>query len=79
MYNKGYRIDRALLDLGSRVNLLPYSVYKELGLGELKHTRVILELADRSIKVPKGIIEDVLIQVDTVNYPVNFIILDTQL
>ena len=40
---KGYRIDRALLDLGSSVNLLPYSVYKELGLGELKPTRVTLE------------------------------------
>ena len=69
---------RALLDLGSSVNLLPYSVYKELGLGELKPTRVTLELADRSIKVPRGIIEDVLIQVDTVCYPMDFIILDTQ-
>ena len=78
MYNKGYRIDRALLDLGSSVNLLPYSVYKELGLGELKPTRVTLELTDRSIKVPGGIVEDVHIQVDTVYYPVDFIILDTQ-
>ena len=74
----GYRIDRALLDLGSSVNLLPYSVYKELGLGELKPTRVTLELADRSIKVPRGVVEDVLIQVDTVYYPVDFIVLDTQ-
>ena len=74
----GYRIDRALLDLGSSVNLLPYSVYKELGLGELQPTRVTLELADRSVKVPRGIIEDVLIQVDTVYYPVDFIVLDTQ-
>ena len=60
------------------MNLLPYSVYKELGLGELKPTHVTLELADRSIKVPRGVIEDVLIQVDTVYYPVDFIILDTQ-
>ena len=54
-------------------------MYKDLGLGELKPTRVTLELADRSIKVPRDIIEDVLIQVDMVYYPVDFIILDTQL
>ncbi|GFY82625.1 hypothetical protein Acr_02g0008650 [Actinidia rufa] len=74
----GCKIDRAFLDLGSSVNLVPYSVYKDLGLGELKPTRVTLELADRFVKVPRGIIEDVLIQVDTVYYPVDFIVLDTQ-
>ena len=76
-YNFAYnKIDRALFDLGSSVNLLPYFVYKEVGLGELKPTHVTLELANRSIKVPRGIIEDVLIQVDTVYYPVDFIFLD---
>ena len=60
MYDRGYRIGRALIDLGSSVNLLPYSVYKELGRGELKPTCVTLELADRSVKVPRGIVEDVL-------------------
>ncbi|GFZ14636.1 hypothetical protein Acr_24g0008260 [Actinidia rufa] len=74
----GCKIDRVLLNLGSSMNLLPYSVYKDLGLGELKPTRVTLELADHSVKVPRGIIEDVLIQVDTVYYPVDFIVLDTQ-
>ena len=37
-----FKIEKALLDLGASVNLLPYSVYKQLGLGELKTTRVIL-------------------------------------
>ena len=74
----GCKIDTTLLDLGSSVNLLPYSVYKDLRLEELKPTRVTFELADRSVKVPKGIIEDVLIQVDTVYFLVDFIILDTQ-
>ncbi|XP_062155199.1 uncharacterized protein LOC133863257 [Alnus glutinosa] len=60
-YNK---VERALLDLGASVNLLPYSVYVQLGLGELKPTLVTLQLADRSVKVPRGIIEDVLIKVD---------------
>ncbi|RVW18222.1 hypothetical protein CK203_111985 [Vitis vinifera] len=41
---------KALLDLGASVNLLPYSVYKQLGLGELKPTSITLSLADRSVK-----------------------------
>ena len=40
-------IDKALQDLGARVNLLSYSVYKQLGVGELKPTRITLQLADR--------------------------------
>lgn len=70
-------IDRALLDLGASVNLLPYSVYLQLGLGELKPTRLKLQLADRSIKIPRGIIENVLVQVDKFYYPVDFVVLDT--
>ena len=46
--------DQALLDLGASVNLLPYSVYVQLGLGELKATRITLQLTDRSIKVLRG-------------------------
>ena len=59
-----YRIKRALLDLGATVNLLPYSVYEELGLGELKRTKITLHLADRSINKPRGVIEDVLVQIE---------------
>jgi hypothetical protein len=58
------QIERALLDLGASVNLLPYSVYLQLGLGELKSTSMTLQLADRSVKILRGIIEDVLIKVD---------------
>ncbi|KAL6326188.1 hypothetical protein AAG906_001583 [Vitis piasezkii] len=68
---------KALLDLGASVNLLPYSVYKQLGLGELKPTAITLSLADRSVKIPRGVIEDVLVQVDNFYYPVDFIVLDT--
>ncbi|XP_077215705.1 uncharacterized protein LOC143850332 [Tasmannia lanceolata] len=48
------KIEHALLDLGASVNLLPFSVYMQLGLGDLKPTTVTLQLADRSIKTPKG-------------------------
>ncbi|KAL6338448.1 hypothetical protein AAG906_020538 [Vitis piasezkii] len=71
-------VEKALLDLGASVNLLPYSVYKQLGLGELKPTSITLSLADRSIKIPRGMIEDVLVQVDKFYYPVDFIVLDTE-
>lgn len=60
------------------MNLLPYSVYLQLGLGELKPTSVILQMADRSVKKPRGIIEDVVIQVDKLYFPVDFIVLDTE-
>ncbi|KAL6348217.1 hypothetical protein AAG906_003083 [Vitis piasezkii] len=67
----------ALLDLGASVNLLPYSVYKQLRLGELKPTSITLSLTDRSVKIPRGIIEEVLIQVDNFYYPMDFVVLDT--
>ena len=74
----GISVEKALLDLGASVNLLSYSMYKQLGLGELKPTSITLSLADRSIKIPKGTIEDVLIQVDRFYYPVDFVVLDTE-
>ena len=74
----GTCVEKALLDLGARVNLLPYSMYKQLELGELKPTSITLSLADISIKIPRGIVEDVLIQVDKFYYPVDFVVLDTE-
>ncbi len=56
--------EKALCDLGASINLMPLSVYKKLGLGEAKPTTVSLQLADRSIKYPRGMIEDVLVKVD---------------
>ena len=74
----GNCIDKSLLDLGASVNLMPYSVYKQLGLGELKPTNITLSLADRSVKIPKGIVEDVLVKIDKFYYPVDFVVLDTE-
>ena len=50
----GKLVEKTLLDLGTSVNLLPYSVYKQLGLGELKPTSITLSLADRAVKIPRG-------------------------
>ena len=71
----GTCVEKVLQDLGASVNLLPYLVYKQLGLGELSIT---LSLADRSMKIPKGTMEDVLIQVDKFYYPIDFVVLDTE-
>ena len=49
-------VEKALLDLGASVNLPPYSVYKQLGVGELKPTSITLSLADISVKIPRGMI-----------------------
>ena len=73
-----HHIEKALLDLGASVNLLPYSIYEELGLGELKRTHVTLQLADASIRYPKGVVEDVLIKVGDFVFPVDFVVLDTK-
>ncbi|KAJ9678282.1 hypothetical protein PVL29_023016 [Vitis rotundifolia] len=73
----GTLVEKALLDLGASVNLLPCSVYKQLGLGELEPTSITLSLADRLVKTPRGMIEDVLVQVDNFYYPMDFVVLDT--
>ena len=72
------KLRHAVVDLGASVNLLPYSVYVDLGLGELEPTNVTLQLADRSVKIPRGIVKDVLVQVDKFYFPVDFVVLDTQ-
>lgn len=69
-----YKIEHVSLDLGVNVNLHPYLVCWQLNLGELKPTCTTFLFVDRSTKVPKGIVKDVLF-VDKFIYPVNFIVL----
>ena len=75
---RGTCVEKALLDLGASIKLLPYSMYKQMSLGELKPTTITLSLADRSMKIPKGIVEDVLVKVDKFYYPVDIIVLYTE-
>ncbi|GJT46684.1 DNA-directed DNA polymerase [Tanacetum coccineum] len=69
-------INNALADLWASISLMPYTMYEKLGLGEPKATRMSLELADRSIQYPRGIIENVLIKVDKFVFPIDFVFLD---
>ena len=59
-----FPVNKALLDLGASINLLPYSTYLQLGLGDLKPTNMRIQLADRSIRIARGIVEDVLIKIE---------------
>ncbi|GJU85209.1 putative reverse transcriptase domain-containing protein, partial [Tanacetum coccineum] len=65
----------ALTDLGASVSVMPLSTYLNLGLGELAHTKLTVELADRTMKHPKGITENVLVGIGKFVFPVDFIIL----
>ncbi|XP_048231208.1 uncharacterized protein LOC125370251 [Ricinus communis] len=69
-------ISDALADLGASINVIPYNLFAKLGLGETKHTRMSIQLADRSVKYPKGVVENVLVKVDKFIFSVDFVILD---
>ena len=69
---------KALCDLGDSINLMPLSIFKRLGLGKARPTIVTLQLADRSLKHPRGVIEDVLVKVDKFIFLTDFIVLDME-
>ncbi|CAH9085690.1 unnamed protein product [Cuscuta epithymum] len=73
-----YVFKNALADLGASINLMPASLVDKLGLGGMKPTRMCLQLADRSIKYPSGIIEDVLVRVGEFIFPVDFVVMDIE-
>ena len=70
--------ERALCDLGASINLMPWSIFKKLKLGEARPTTVTLQLEDRSLTHSCSIIEDVLVKVDKFIFHADFIILDMQ-
>ncbi|XP_070006059.1 uncharacterized protein [Nicotiana sylvestris] len=69
---------KELCDLGASVNLMLYSMFKTLGIGQSRATLMRLQMADRTMKRLLGIIDDVLIWVDKFIFPVDFVILDCE-
>ncbi|KAA3490765.1 bromodomain-containing protein [Gossypium australe] len=67
---------KTLCNLGATINLIPKSIFKLLGIGEVRPTIVTLQLVNRSLAYPKGKIEDVLVRVDKFIFPNGFIVLD---
>ncbi|KAJ9180959.1 hypothetical protein P3X46_009139 [Hevea brasiliensis] len=69
---------KALCDLGASVSLMPLSICKKLEIGKLKPTTISLQLADRSIKYPVGILENIPIKVGKFFIPVDFVVLEME-
>lgn len=68
--------DKTLYDLYASINLMSFSIFQKLGIGEMKPTTISLQLTDLFVKYPKGIVEDVLVKVDKFIFLVYFIVLD---
>ena len=73
-----FRIRKALLDLGASINVLPYRAYLDLELGPLTETDIKVQLADGTFITPRGIVENALVQVEELVFPVDFFVLDMQ-
>ncbi|GKD61588.1 hypothetical protein Tco_1299097 [Tanacetum coccineum] len=71
-------INKALTDLGAIINLIPYSMFTRLGLGELKPTRMCIELANKTTQYPRGIAENVIVKIDKFVFPIDFVVLDME-
>ncbi|XP_019090131.1 PREDICTED: uncharacterized protein LOC109128374 [Camelina sativa] len=69
------RFARSLCDLGSSVNLMPRSVALSLGMTNFQPTKITLILADRSVRIPDGILEDVPIKIGNCLIPIDFVVL----
>ena len=65
-----------LCDLGASINHMPLSIYKKLGLGDLKPTAMQLVMADRIVKKPIRILHNILVKVESFIFPTNFVILE---
>ena len=71
-----YVIDKALCDLGASISVMPLSISKKLDMGELRPTKMSVQLADRSVKYPVGILENVPVRIGQFYIPTDFIIMD---
>ncbi|XP_017644645.1 uncharacterized protein LOC108485342 [Gossypium arboreum] len=71
-------IKKAICDLGASINVMPYYIYKLINAGPLKETGVIIQLADRSVIYPEGLLEDVLVKVKELVFPADFYIISME-
>ncbi|KAB2597239.1 S ribonuclease [Pyrus ussuriensis x Pyrus communis] len=72
------KFEHAMLDLGASINVMPYSIYAPINLGELKNDGVIIQLADHSNAYPKGVLEDVLVQVNNLIFLTDFYVFEME-
>ena len=67
-----------MFDLGASINVMPTSVYRSLHFGDLKPIDVVIHLANQSVVISLGVIEDMLVRVKDLIFPVDFYILDME-
>ncbi|XP_020209430.1 uncharacterized protein LOC109794391, partial [Cajanus cajan] len=72
------KFENAMLDLGASINVMPLSIFKSLSLGPMQPTGVVIQLANRSVAHPTGLIEDVLVRVGELIFPADFYVLDME-
>ena len=70
-----YEFKKALCDSGASINLMPLSVVQRLSLGELTPTAITLQMVDRSMTQPEGLLEDVLVKVGKFIFLVDFVVM----
>nr|GEW23779.1 hypothetical protein [Tanacetum cinerariifolium] len=68
--------NNALVDLGTSISIMPFSIYKRLGMGKLEPINMVIEMADNTKIIPKGIVKNLPIMIDKFIFPVDFVILD---
>ncbi|XP_028199525.1 uncharacterized protein LOC114384040 [Glycine soja] len=73
-----FTFTNAMLDLGASINVMPTSIHRSLHLGDLKPIGVVIHLANRSVAIPLGVIEDMLVRVKDLIFPTNFYNLDME-
>ncbi|XP_075507486.1 uncharacterized protein LOC142544310 [Primulina tabacum] len=74
----GHLVEKAICDSGASVNIMPSSLYEKLGLSGIKPTKVSLQMTDKSIRTPLGIVEDFEIRIDKLKVLAEFVVLDME-
>ena len=72
------KLKNTMLDLRASINVMPLSIFNSLSLRPLQPMSVVIQLANKSVAHPTGFIEDVLVRVGELIYPVDFYILDIE-
>ncbi|GJS08496.1 DNA-directed DNA polymerase [Tanacetum coccineum] len=76
MSYRTHAVKNALADLGASINLVPHSLFRQLGISKLKLTRMSIQPADRSIKYPIGFCKNLFVKVSKFIFPVDFVVVE---
>ncbi|XP_075507500.1 uncharacterized protein LOC142544329 [Primulina tabacum] len=74
----GKLVEKAICDSGASVNIMPRSLYEKQGLSRIKPTGLSLQMADKSVRTPLGIVEDVEVQIHKLKVLAEFVVLDME-